>query len=294
MKLKNGRDGGFTLIELLVVIAIIAILAVILFPVFAQARAKARQASAISNQKQIALAFMMYAQDFDETLPFLTWADSYNNVGIGEGYGNGWYFHGAIGWPISLSPYHKNDTRNGNTNSFLISPADAQRGNFSKPEFKLMLKAANWPRWEEFSEDAINNARIVPLSFCSNYFLSYAHAQNPDGSWRVTTSYTGPRGLASIASPANVVLVTEYGVGDAWANGRTYSNYYCALGYGGVDRWRNGRRYFDGRTFSFCDGHVKFIRDPVKIEDLTGDRQALMREAYARINVFDIPDRTAP
>ncbi len=60
---------GFTLIELLVVIAIIAILAAILFPVFARAREKARQASCQSNLKQIATAGLMYLQDYDERLP---------------------------------------------------------------------------------------------------------------------------------------------------------------------------------------------------------------------------------
>jgi prepilin-type N-terminal cleavage/methylation domain-containing protein/prepilin-type processing-associated H-X9-DG protein len=60
---------GFTLIELLVVIAIIAILAAILFPVFAKAREKARQASCQSNVKEIALGCLMYAQDYDERTP---------------------------------------------------------------------------------------------------------------------------------------------------------------------------------------------------------------------------------
>lgn len=57
---------GFTLIELLVVIAIIAILAAILFPVFARAREKARQTMCLSNAKQLGLAWLMYAQDYDE------------------------------------------------------------------------------------------------------------------------------------------------------------------------------------------------------------------------------------
>jgi len=63
------KRRGFTLIELLVVIAIIAILAAILFPVFAKAREKARQSSCLSNVKQIMLAVLQYAQDYDETLP---------------------------------------------------------------------------------------------------------------------------------------------------------------------------------------------------------------------------------
>jgi prepilin-type N-terminal cleavage/methylation domain-containing protein/prepilin-type processing-associated H-X9-DG protein len=61
------RRRGFTLIELLVVIAIIAILAAILFPVFAQAREKARQTQCLNNTKQLATAVYMYVQDYDET-----------------------------------------------------------------------------------------------------------------------------------------------------------------------------------------------------------------------------------
>jgi len=66
---RNKGQQGFTLIELLVVIAIIAILAAILFPVFSQAREKARQISCLSNTKQESLGLLMYVQDYDETWP---------------------------------------------------------------------------------------------------------------------------------------------------------------------------------------------------------------------------------
>src|SRR6186997_1566649 len=82
--MSENRRRGFTLIELLVVIAIIAILAAILFPVFAQAREKARQAACMSNTKQIGIALMMYTQDFDELLPMGGWS------GTG-GIGSRWY-----------------------------------------------------------------------------------------------------------------------------------------------------------------------------------------------------------
>jgi prepilin-type N-terminal cleavage/methylation domain-containing protein/prepilin-type processing-associated H-X9-DG protein len=69
----SRRIPAFTLIELLVVIAIIAILAAILFPVFAQARDKARQVSCSSNMKQLSLAVLMYTQDYDERMPSVHW-----------------------------------------------------------------------------------------------------------------------------------------------------------------------------------------------------------------------------
>src|SRR5688500_10431961 len=62
------RPRGFTLIELLVVIAIIAIVASLLFPVFAQARSKARQSACLSNAKQLGMALKMYTQDYDERM----------------------------------------------------------------------------------------------------------------------------------------------------------------------------------------------------------------------------------
>ena len=72
---------GFTLIELLVVIAIIAILAAILFPVFAQAREKARQTSCLSNLKQMGTSLQLYVDDFDETLPCVYFTHSTIDTG---------------------------------------------------------------------------------------------------------------------------------------------------------------------------------------------------------------------
>src|SRR5881296_1409417 len=79
---RMGRKRAFTLIELLVVIAIIAILAAILFPVFAQAREKARQASCLSNLKQIGQGYLMYLQDNDEQFPL----DTQSPTRIGNAY----------------------------------------------------------------------------------------------------------------------------------------------------------------------------------------------------------------
>ncbi len=93
--MKSGyKQSAFTLIELLVVIAIIAILAAILFPVFAQAREKARQATCTSNLKQIALGELMYIQDYDETF-------SPSNTPSPAG------ISGNTGWAHLIDPYIK-------------------------------------------------------------------------------------------------------------------------------------------------------------------------------------------
>lgn len=94
------QRGGFTLIELLIVIAIIAILAAILFPVFLQAREKARQTRCLNNLKQVAIAVMAYCQDYDDRFP---------NSGASWGTASFWWSQNQSTLAhVLLEPYLKN------------------------------------------------------------------------------------------------------------------------------------------------------------------------------------------
>lgn len=103
---------GFTLIELLVVIAIIAILAAILFPVFSRAREKARQTTCTSNLKQLGMGIMMYAQDYDDTLPPAQFGDWWQQC-----------------WKYITLPYVKNE----DIYSCPSAPANLNRPNGTSP-----------------------------------------------------------------------------------------------------------------------------------------------------------------
>lgn len=126
---------GFTLIELLVVIAIIAILAAILFPVFSKAREKARQTKCTSNQKQIALAAMIFAQENAETLP-ATWDEVNvpakvklcpNDSSLTNGYGLNFYVTGVqLGQIIDASGTVLTADASASANGILTSSTDGK------------------------------------------------------------------------------------------------------------------------------------------------------------------------
>lgn len=246
------RRFGFTLIELLVVIAIIAILAAILFPVFAQAREKAQQASCTSNQKQTLQAVLMYAQDYDEMLPL----GSFLLPGMPT----------AITWQDLVEPYIKVGS-----GSDLRPDAPAVRRevtfwicpSFGNPAYpKVPGDPAPGPFDSVFYSRGgsyINNSNYMPTM----------HRLAPERGW-----FPGqPGGLPALQAPAQVVIIAEgWGYigntgGDDWTSGCTgYEEGYPIMPgriIGRADNYCAGRyRHSGGAVYGLADGHVKWFAGP--------------------------------
>ena len=201
---------GFTLIELLVVIAIIAILAAILFPVFAQAREKARQTGCLSNVKQIGLGVQMYLQDYDEYVPRNAFADP-PRVAEGAHFTN----CSSPRWMDVMQPYVKN-TQLHNCPSDPFAPISG-----TLPDGQAHTLGPNRPYvYQPYSPDGRNVYREADCGArdgstnIGRRFGSYAiNNMYYDGcgiqSPLSTCTPPNNKPLAIIAEPADTVLVAE-------------------------------------------------------------------------------------
>jgi prepilin-type N-terminal cleavage/methylation domain-containing protein/prepilin-type processing-associated H-X9-DG protein len=269
----DGRHA-FTLIELLVVIAIIAILAAILFPVFAQAREKARQTACLSNLKQMGNAVMMYAQDNDEILPATGWQGPCTNPQTLVT--NDTFFSGVYAFPLAIQPYVK-------SYGVLVCPSDSEQGGFEKKGsncYEQQLIQMKVPGASVGIKDTATGLRdVLPLSYAGNYKLCKSYVNVPG----TTVARGTPFEMISLSDakyPANLFYLTDVGS----LVSTNMAGWYIIPGYGnsgnGTGRWERGGRHAGGRNWIFCDGHAKWAKDPV----FTGSPD--LEEAYRKRGIY--------
>lgn len=248
------KRSAFTLIELLVVIAIIAILAAILFPVFAQAREKARSTTCLSNLKQIGLGILMYAQDYEEALPLA----AVNPDPVGP----------VVMWYDVIEPYVKVGA-----SGVMGDPATEGAAGRKKVPFYMCpsFNALTYPMQEgdpkptEFAASMYNpamsyaaNGNIMPMTYRQMGFVPFPG------------KFTS---LGGMDAPAQVVLVTHSRgtrpavAGDDWTSDCvgaetgyppiplaqiTSASVYCAARF----------MHHGGSNYLLGDGHAKWFKGP--------------------------------
>jgi len=226
MSRSRSQLSAFTLIELLVVIAIIAILAAILFPVFAQARAKARAVTCLSNLKQCGTATLMYVQDYDETFPLLvaigqvTPASGTDAFWVGaDKYGNN---TDANAWQNVIQPYTKNFQLLICAENFLLNSDPRSGGEGGYAYLHPFMNFGMSPR------SGVHNVTDWKDVYYSQPFgtgptvtFNGIGGSMSDSSWDGSNGNTATPslGLAGIAAPANTALITDASAFDWWATG---------------------------------------------------------------------------
>jgi prepilin-type N-terminal cleavage/methylation domain-containing protein/prepilin-type processing-associated H-X9-DG protein len=220
-KSRASVRQGFTLIELLVVIAIIAILAAVIFPVFAQARERARSITCVSNQRQLAIGIFQYTQDNDDTYSF------------------SYVFGSGTDWITGLDPYvHGYDANTSDVGSGLIKCPDANGRSFA-PNcqvmglFKTALTGGDDDYWTSVvSSQLITDPTAIVL-------LGDA-----------ITDSTSQKSGSEFAYPHPALKLdhtSDSSWNSAWNTFPSYNNKQIA--------WRHQ----GGANFTFVDGHVKYF-----------------------------------
>lgn len=248
---QNAGKSAFTLIELLVVIAIIAILAAILFPVFAQAREKARATSCLSNEKQLALGIIQYIQDYDESFPINPQADNTTNYDYDQT------------WIVNVQPYIKS------------------YGVFLCPDDNHTVPVSGASGYSGPKDSYVSNSAL-------GYDWEFGGGWTPEGvinsgyTWAFGgKSYPKPRASAEVNFPSSTIMVAE-----RWGEPNVNPNFGAFAPYGvvatGPDGLEGGYGLpgqsaahtacntpdpnspgliavgHQGRSnFAFCDGHAK-------------------------------------
>jgi prepilin-type N-terminal cleavage/methylation domain-containing protein len=228
------RRMGLTLIELLVVIAVISVLAALLFPVFSRARESGRRTSCLSNVRQLGSAFLMYAGDYDETLPNATDGPQ------GENRAGGWVFFNHF--PANDTQYKRDNfnTQMGSLYSYVKGP-------------------------QIFICPSDSEGKLAGNSYAANSCLF-----NGSVFIQAEKGFKTGRSLASFNDSATWMLMGEeasplFSDPDSNASARTRSTDDGYLLYT-MNLFTT--RHFDGSNISFLDSHTKGLR----FEKVQGDR----------------------